>query len=321
MGIVVRLGTKNDTDALVEVDCSGVKKWYHYSREGRGHPTSYAKLKPWERVMHGGPWMDASALTEYWERIDRLGIIPLVAELNGKVVGHLDAISSDELPLGRFLYIDVLTVHKAYRRMGIAGTLIKKAERLARREKAKLMLVQPEEYEGPSGLTYRACGFEKAFDTFTLKAAVNLQEAPSDVSLVSIPQTQQAPSRTHAMLCGWYNIGAKMWDNGVNPYLDLLRAFSCSQLAFSVLTNKGIFLLHLRQDYFDHSTGILCLWAPTSVDRKALTRVFQSAKTVASSLGMKKLTTTTIDKYSDLMRKAGFSLKSKGEPYLIKRLC
>ena len=126
MGIRVRVGTKDNIDALVDVECSDVEKWYHYSPKGRGDPAPYHELTLIERVMHGGPWMDPVALTKYWENIERLGIIPLVAEVDGKVVGHLDVVFSDELPLGRFLYLDVLTVHKAYRRRGVATTLIKK---------------------------------------------------------------------------------------------------------------------------------------------------------------------------------------------------
>jgi ribosomal protein S18 acetylase RimI-like enzyme len=321
VGIKVRLAATDDIDALVEVECSGVDTWYHYSSKGRGDQASYAELKSWERVMHGGPWMDVTALAEYWKRIERLGIKPLVAEVNGKVVGHLDVIFSDELPLGRFLYLDVLTVHKAYRRLGIASILINEAERLGKHEKAKLMLVQPEEYEGASGLTYRSCGFEKAFDTFNLKTTVNHPKIPPGTQLVSIPHTQEAPLKTHTLVCGWYNIGAKMWDNGVNPYLELLHALSCSQLVLSAPTNKGTYFLHLKHDYFDHSRGILCLWAPTpSPNQKVLKHIFQAAKTLASSLGIKELTTITIEKHTDLLRVAGFALKSKAEPYLIKKL-
>jgi len=176
MSIKVRIGTREDIDALVEVECSDVEEWYHYSPKGRGPPASYDELSPWERVVHGGWWMDSSVLTRYWKDYERLGIIPLVAEVDGKVVGHLDIIFSDELPLGHFLYLDVLTVHRAYRRRGVARALISEAENLAERKKVGFMLVAPQEYEGPSGLTYRSCGFKKAFDTYNLEALIEHPE-------------------------------------------------------------------------------------------------------------------------------------------------
>jgi len=320
MDVKVRSGTRDDIEALVEVECSDVEVWHHFSSEGRGAPASYQELTPSERCMHGGPWMDAGTLTRYWHHIERLGIVPLVAELNGKVVGHLDVIFSSELSLGSFLYLDVLTIHKAYRRRGVAKSLIKEAERLAKSRKARYMLVQPQQYEGPSGLTYTSCGFKKAFDVYDLEMPVNQSEIPSGVRLVSVPRTQEAPLDTHAMICGWYNIGAKMWDYGVNPDVELLHAFSAHQLALSALTNGSVYFLHLGQNFSDPSTGTLCLWAPTPLEKDALQRVLQAATATASWLGMKRLTTKSVERHITTLEKAGFVLKSRDEPYLAKEL-
>jgi len=320
LNVKVRFGTRDDIDALVEVNCSDVETWYHYSSEGRGDPASYDELNSWERVMHGGPWMDRSALIEYWKRMERLNIISLVAELEGKVVGHLDAIFSEEFPLGYFLYLDVLMVHKAYRRKGVARTLIKEAEKLAKSRKAKFMLVQPEEYEGPSGLTYRSCGFKKFLEVYVLETTTDVSKMPQDVCLTTIPQTQEAPLKTHTMICGWYNISVKMWDHGVNPYIELSRVFSCPQLALCVLTSEETYFFHIRRDYFNRLRGSITLWAPIPFNEKNLEHVFSAAKVVASWLGIKHLTTRTIEKYKDLLEEAGFVLKSKAEPYLAKNL-
>ncbi len=55
MTVKVRLGTRDDINALVEVNCSDVETWHHFSIKGRGDPASYLELNPWERTMHGGP--------------------------------------------------------------------------------------------------------------------------------------------------------------------------------------------------------------------------------------------------------------------------
>jgi GNAT superfamily N-acetyltransferase len=320
MGVKVRYGTKNDIAALVEVECSDVKTWYRYSSKGRGSPALYDELSPWERYMHGGPWMDASTLTRYWVRIERLGIIPLVAEIDGKVVGHLDVIFSSEPRLGDFLYLDVLTVHKAYRRRGVARALITKAEKLARRKDVPFMMVQPEEYDGPSGLTYRSCGFERAFEAYHLETTIEASETPGDICVTAIPQAQRAPLKTHAMICGWYNISVKTWDYGLNPNVDLLRAFSCHQLALSALTGEGTYFFHLKRSYFDHEKGTICLWAPLPLDIKRLERVFQVARTSGSWIGIKRLSTESFGKNVEVLKNVGFSIKSEDEPYLIKWL-
>jgi GNAT superfamily N-acetyltransferase len=270
--------------------------------------------------MHGGPWMDANALTRYWARIERLGIIPLVAEIDGKVVGHLDVIFSSEPQLGDFLYLDVLTVHKAYRRRGVARALIARAEKLARRKKVSFMMVQPEEYAGPSGLTYRSCGFERVFEVYHLETTIEASKTHSDVCVTTIPQTQPAPLKTHAMICGWYNISVKIWDYGVNPNVDLLRAFSCHQLALSALTDEGTYFFHLKQSYFDHEKGTIRLWAPVPLDRKTLERVFQVAKTASSWIGIKLLSTESFGRNAEVLKNMGFSMKPADELYLIKWL-
>ncbi|MEM2059040.1 MAG: GNAT family N-acetyltransferase [Thermoproteota archaeon] len=150
-------------------------------------------------------------------------MIPLVAELDGKIVGHLDVIFSDELPLGSFLYLDILKVHKAYRRRGVARALIQEAERIARNRRVNFMLVSPQEYEGPSVLTYRSCGFERAFDTYDMEMEVSDTVIPQEIKLASITVAIEPPIKTHSMVCGWYNISIKMWDDLTNPNLELTR--------------------------------------------------------------------------------------------------
>ncbi len=319
MSIKVRIGTKDDIDALVEVYCSDVMEWYHFTPKGRGDKASYDELSILERVMQGGPWMDSDALAKYWGDIEKLGIVTLIAELQGKVVGHLDVIVSDELPLGRFLYLDVLIVHRDYRRKGIATALIRQAEELAREKGVSFMMVEPEQYEGPSGLTYRRCGFERAFEACNLEVLVDAETVPSEVCLISVPQNMKAPVKTHAMVCGWYNISAKTWHYGVNPDLDHLRFFSCHELALSALTKDDVFFFHLQQDRNDHSAGSLVLWSPTSsVNSTELQTIFKAAKASASWLGIKKITTKTLERYVNLLREVGWTETSKAQPYLTK---
>lgn len=57
MTVKVRRAEKNDIPAIVEVNCSDVEQWYHFTPRGRAGPASYEELSSWERVMHGGPWM------------------------------------------------------------------------------------------------------------------------------------------------------------------------------------------------------------------------------------------------------------------------
>ncbi|MEM2087600.1 MAG: GNAT family N-acetyltransferase [Thermoproteota archaeon] len=320
MTISIRVGSRNDIGALVEVECSDIEVWHHYTHKGRGEPASYNELTPWERMMHGGPWMDCAKLAEYWRDMERLGIIPLVAELDGKIVGHLDILFSDELPLGCFLYLDVLKVHKAHRRRGVARALIQEAEKIGRDRKVNLMLVSPKEYEGPSGLTYRNCSFEKAFDTYNVETEVSNTVIPPEIRLAPITLAKEPPLKTHSMVCGWYNISIKMWDSFANPDLEAANFLREHQLATSLLIGGNTYFLYIGSRLFDPSTGNFALWAPEPLDKKELKEVFQACEALASCLGMRKLATRTFEQYISTLEDTGFKIKSRGEPYLVKRL-
>jgi len=121
------------------------------------------------------------------------------------------------------------------------------------------------------------------------------------------------------MICGWDNISAKTWYSGINPDLEFPYD-SYHQLALSALTNKSKYFLHLDQNFFDHLTGALCLWAPTPLNEKELWDILQASKTVASWLGIKTLTTTVMERYVSTLEKFGFIIKSKGEPFLTKNI-
>jgi hypothetical protein len=56
------------------------------------------------------------------------------------------------------------------------------------------------------------------------------------------------------------------------------------------------------------------------LNKKELKEVFQACGALASCMGMEKITTRTVDQYVSTLEDASFKIKSKGEPYLIKRL-
>ena len=319
MDITVRFGTREDIDALVEVYCSYTETWYHYSSKGKGIPTSYEALSSMERYMQGGPWMDPNALRNYWKNIDRLSIIPLVAEIDGKIVGHLDVFFSEDLPLGQFLYLDVLFVHKDYRRSGVAGALIQQAENLAKLKKVGCLLVTPQKYEGPAGLTYRKYGFKKYLETFNLELPIQPLELPSEITLDTITRTQKAPIKTHHMICGWYNISRKMWEVSINPNRAFFNTFSVHHIAHSIALNEKRYYFYLRNDFFSSLTGILYFWTPAPLIQNELKDVVKAIKSSAILIGINTLKTRTLERYVSTLENIGFTKKSQGEPYLRKK--
>ena len=46
--ITTRRATLEDLPAIVEVNKSDVDEWYHWSKQGMGHRTTYKELTDWE---------------------------------------------------------------------------------------------------------------------------------------------------------------------------------------------------------------------------------------------------------------------------------
>ena len=184
--IKTRRAAIEDLPSLVEINKSDVEEWHHFSRGGRGAAASYDELTGWERVMHGGPWEDLHALRRHRPYMERVGIICLVAELDGRVVGHLDVIPTRELRLGEYLFLDVFMVHRSYRRRGVGTALLRAAEALAAEESLPRLVVMTD-YEEAGSLTYRSYGFEPFHEMCTLEAEIGSPAVPTGVMITDPP--------------------------------------------------------------------------------------------------------------------------------------
>ncbi len=155
MGLVVRLASLDDVRAVTEVHCSDVKKW----RKRIGNEwvkASYEELSVGERFEHGGPWMSVETCAVHLNYVLVSGQYPLVAELEGKVVGELELYVGEEPGvLGKTGFIDVLVVHRDYRRRGVGRALVEKAREIAKAQGCDTLSVWPEEIAVPF---YEKCG-------------------------------------------------------------------------------------------------------------------------------------------------------------------
>lgn len=124
--VVVRLASLDDASAVVGVYCSDVERWL----DSRGKSRRYEELSVAERFMHGGPWMSIETCSVHLNYLLTHGQYPLVAEVNGRVVGELELIVGPDDVLGMTAHIDVLMVHREHRRRGIGRALVEKAREI-----------------------------------------------------------------------------------------------------------------------------------------------------------------------------------------------
>ncbi|RLG76108.1 MAG: GNAT family N-acetyltransferase [Thermoprotei archaeon] len=160
MEVKVRKATLNDVKEIVEVHCSDVEKWYKWVGEHKVE-SNYEELSVEERWGHGGPWMSMETCSVHLNYILTHNQYPLVAEVNSKVVGELELyIGEERSVLGKTAFIDILVVHKDFRRKGIGRTLIRKAIEIAKSENCKTVSVWPAKN---AIRFYEKCGFKKLF--------------------------------------------------------------------------------------------------------------------------------------------------------------
>jgi len=156
---------------ITEVHCSDVEKWYKWKGSEKVE-ASYRELSIEERFLHGGPWMSVETCAIHLNYILASEQYPLVAELNGRIVGELELYVGEERgKLGKTAFIDIIVVHKNFRRRGIGKALINEARRIAIEEGCDTLSVWPEERAVPF---YRKCGLrEVAYNVVHFLIEVN----------------------------------------------------------------------------------------------------------------------------------------------------
>jgi len=114
----------------------------------------------YERYTQGGPWMAVETLSIHINNLLLDDQLVAVAELNGRILGEVEVLFSEEPiegELRRIGHVDVIEVHPGYRRKGVGRALMEFAEDVARERGAEMLTVQPD--EGAEGF-YRRLGFD-----------------------------------------------------------------------------------------------------------------------------------------------------------------
>lgn len=134
--LLVRQASLSDTYVITDIHCSNVEGgvFTRQNADGTRTPIPYEKLSLFERYMNGGPWMSVETCAVWLAYLLRYGDeIPLVAEVEGLVVGELEvSISHEPAPYGNHLHITTLQVHaEAPDREAIADALIGYVKQMA----------------------------------------------------------------------------------------------------------------------------------------------------------------------------------------------
>lgn len=140
----IRIAKLEDAKGIVEVHCSGVEKWI---KKDDNREATYEELSIKDRYLHGGPWMSIETCAVHLNSLLLEGQIPIVAETNGKIIGNAELLISEEPIVGkirRIAHLDILEVHRDFRRKGVGKRIVTFVENITRERGCELLTVVPE---------------------------------------------------------------------------------------------------------------------------------------------------------------------------------
>ncbi|BAD84520.1 N-acetyltransferase, GNAT family [Thermococcus kodakarensis KOD1] len=132
MNLEIRVATLDDVKGIVDVHTAG--------EELSGFSVR-------ERYLRGGPWMSVETCAVHINALLLEGQYPIVAELDGRIVGEAEVFLSEEQINGemmRIAHLDVIEVHPDFRGKGIGRAIIEYIEG-SFAGKAELLTTQPDE--------------------------------------------------------------------------------------------------------------------------------------------------------------------------------
>jgi len=219
INVRVRKATLDDIGGIVNVHCSDVEKWFKIVNE-KNVKAKYEELSVAERWAHGGPWMSIETCSILLNNILTHNQYSLVACYNGIIVGELELyIAEENSVLGKTAYIDVLVVHRKFRRKGIGKLLVEEAIKIAEENNCDTISVWPTQ---ESIEFYRKCGIRDiAFklinisvhlDTIkTLNSHINILKFPKEYEMIK--DLILISPRIYSSYVAWSKIS---WDYALN---------------------------------------------------------------------------------------------------------
>lgn len=151
----VRPATPGDAPQITRVHASDVEIWYRWKLDLTKVEAKREDLSPWERYMLGGWWLEEPLCRAHLEKFLQLGQWPLVAELDGRIIGEMEVIVGPDPGWGWTAHIDALVVERGFRHQGAGRALVEEGRRLALEAGCSSYTLCPE--DTAVGF-YRKCG-------------------------------------------------------------------------------------------------------------------------------------------------------------------
>ncbi|RLE85311.1 MAG: hypothetical protein DRJ41_01475 [Thermoprotei archaeon] len=279
---------EEDYPGIVEVHCSDVERWYKYV-DGRKIEARYKELTPFERWLNGGPWMDLETIHLHFDILkSSKGKAFIAIANNEKVVGEAEIVFSEEPePYGRYCFLEVLVVHRDYRRRGIGTKLVKHCLEYARSHGYKLFDTIPEDERSKN--LYIKLGFKRMF--YLYKMRKTCEKGVASLYFKRIPAGEHPKDKL--LISGHWYSSVYIWQNILRAQdYNKFKGFNFKEpLFFEIIRNEEVMgLLSFQAHFLNPKLSISYIWVkPRYLVRKLLTEIARCIAYKALELGFNEV--------------------------------
>ncbi len=141
----------------MDLNKSLVKTWFHHTENGSvtDKATTWEKLTPRERYLHGGPWNDPDTLRIHIDEFLKFGKILIIENEHQKIIAEIEY---HQFEKDKY-HLDWMMVSPYSDKMGIGSLLIDKLDELIRAEGENNFKLYTEPEDGTIGF-YEKIGFK-----------------------------------------------------------------------------------------------------------------------------------------------------------------
>ena len=291
--IAVRLATLDDAAAITAIHTSQISRWQRFNERGEVEDLPYEALTLYERWLHGGPWMSIETCAVHLTHLLRGAGMPLVAELDGRVLAEAEVFHGVEPPpFGDHLNVSVLYAHRDHQGQGLGAALLDYILATGRElecERVTVAHVETVDFYERHGLRQVASG-----------QRMNWRARPGQVFYQATPHLEDDPAqiRGWAMPLGRFQSAHQEW---VTRWPELwvgvpgLRDQRIERLKFNV-AGSDFFVLYAESRY-DPRRAAVYVWTPTPFTGPMLTAINDKAH----KLGFRRLETYVMAEQAGLL--------------------
>ncbi len=288
--IIVRTATLDDTAAITAIHASNIARWQRLGENGQVQDVPYEALTIHERWLHGGPWMSLETCAIHLNHLLSLTAsastlpagIPLVAEIDGRVLAEAEVFPGNEPPpFGEHLHVGVLYVHAEAAGRGLEQALLAHSVALGKELGCKRVTIANADVRDFSAEAWQPLARVQRMTWPARTGQVFYQSTPHRAGDPAQIQGWAMPlGRGQSALQEWLMRWPDLWAG-----VPALRRQRIERLRFSA-AGSNFFVLYVESP-FDPRLAMVYVWAATVLSGPVLAAISDRAH----KLGFRRLET------------------------------